>query len=256
MPTRIMKWTALCMLVLVVACPSILSAQEARKPPEKLDTAGNVQYLSSHGFQSAITTDKNLAKLAGETDFLGAESVSFGFGAKSPEARFFILGALYSQTLAYLNGGDIKSAAERLKAIEGEFIGLQAPTSLYNFVSKTRNMIERGDYTREVINEFLILFQPFLEDYALASGKDMPLLLHAGSWLVDFGLAAAGRDEVMLRQSAKLRYLTEEMKRMDAPKGVVDSMQELAEITAKDEISDRDVKKILKLVQDIQTVLG
>jgi hypothetical protein len=235
--------------------PGSVFAQGARALPDKAAFGPGRQQFSSARFQSAIRSEETLATLAKKTDFIPKESVSFGFSAKSREARFFILGTLYSQALAHLAGGDMTAAADRLKAIETEFISLQAPSSLYNYVAKTRNMVETDRYPLEVLIEFLGVFEPFLTDYALETGKDMPLLLHAGSWLNDFGLAAAADDKSLLGQSEKLNYFRDEMKRLDAPRQAVQSFDELVKITEKEKIADDDVKKIRGLVNKIQTTL-
>ena len=243
----------------LATCAGLLSgnsfAQGARPLPDKTDLGPGQHQFSSVRFQSAIRSEETLATLAKQTDFIPKESVSFGFSAKSREARFFILGTLYSQALAHLAGGNAEATADRLKAIETEFISLQAPSSLYNYVAKTRNMVETGRYEREVLLEFLGVFEPFLSDYALDAGKDMPLLLHAGSWLNDFGIAAAADDKRLLSQNEKLAYFRDEMTRLNAPKQAVQSFDELVKITNKEKIADDDVKKIRGLVNKIQTTL-
>ena len=46
------------------------------------------------------------------------------------------------------------------------------------------------------------------------------------------------------------------MKRMDAPKGVLNALQKINEIAGKAEIDDKDVERIQRQVKKIQLILG
>ena len=256
MNKRICSLSVWAIVFLFTLCTSANSADEMRPPPKNLDFGDANVIFSSSVSQSRIKSDKALGTLAKENPAVGEEAISFGFAAKSKEAKFFIIGSLYSEALAFLRSGDHEQAAKRLEAIEKEFIRLSVPSSLYNYVSKTRHLVSRQKYAADVLVEYLCLFQPFFEDYAKGISADMLTLFRAGTWLVDTSLAAAAGDKSVLRQHAQLNHIIKEMKRMDAPKGVLKALDNIAEITKKKEISDRDTKKVLKLVKKIQTILG
>jgi hypothetical protein len=234
---------------------SVAFSAELMKAPQNLNV-GNSESFDSARFQSAIRSDKSLGALAKEHSGIGEQGTSYGFAAKSEEAKFFIIGTLYSEALAYLKAGNYDMAAKRLTAIENEFINMHVPLALYNYISKTRNIITTKRYSPEAQAEFLSLFQPFYEDYAKSKGEDKLTLFRAGSWLMDISLAAAGGDKELLRQQSKLGYFIKEMKRMDAPKGALDALNEIVTISMAKEISDKDTEKVLKLVKKIQTILG
>jgi hypothetical protein len=234
---------------------SVAFSAELPKIPQNLN-AGSGETFDSYRFQSAIRSDKSLGALAKEHSVLGEQTTSYGFAAKSEEAKFFIIGSLYSEALAYLKAGNPDMAAKRLAAIENEFINMLVPSALYNYISKTRNIIETKRYSPEAQAEFLSLFQPFYEDYAKSKGENKFTLFRAGSWLMDMSLAAAGGEKDLLRQQGKLDYFIKEMKRMDAPKGAIEALDEIATISKAKEISDKDAEKVLKLVKKIQTILG
>jgi hypothetical protein len=244
------------LVIFLVLFATAAFSQEARVPPKDIDTSGIDSYFNSYKFQSGIKSGKGLGTLAKEHSAIGEQASSFGFAAKSEEAKFFIIGALYSETIAYLKSGNLDLAAKRLESIEKEFISLRVPSSLYNFVTKARNLIQTKKYKADVLGEFLSLFQPFYEDYAKTKGEDKLILFRAGSWLVDMSLTAAAGDKELLRQKGTLDYFTKEMKRMDAPKGVMDALDEISKIAVKREITDRDAKEVLNLVKKIQTILG
>jgi hypothetical protein len=69
-------------------------------------------------------------------------------------------------------------------------------------------------------------------------------------------LTASAGDKELLRQTGKLDYFRKEMKKMDAPKGVSDNLDQIAAIAGKSEITDRDISEILKLMKNIQTMLA
>jgi hypothetical protein len=248
------KQTVAVFMILIVWATIAFSA-EPLQPPQNLGT-GSGETFDSARFQSAIRSGKSLGSLAKENSVFGEQASSYGFAAKSEEAKFFIIGSLYSEALAYLKSGNADLAAKRLEAVESEFINLQVPSSLYNYISKTRNILETKRYTAEGQAEFLSLFQPFFEDYARTKGEDKLTLFRAGSWLTDMSLAAAGGDTALLRQQGKLNYFIKEMKRMDAPKGVIDALGEIVKVAGKKEITDKDAADVLKQVKKIQTALG
>jgi hypothetical protein len=111
-------------------------------------------------------------------------------------------------------------------------------------------------YDPAVLLEFFSLFQPVYEDFLKSKGQDRLTLFQAGSWLMDMGLAAAAQDNSLLKQPQVLNFFIAEMKRMDAPKGVQDSLTEIATISSKKELAPRDADQVLKLIKKIQTVLG
>ena len=178
------------MTIPVLALLALLTVPEAfpqDQPviPKELHFKGGEVIFDSSAFQSKITSQKSLGALAQEHSTIGEKASSFGFAAKSEEAKFFTIGSLYAEALAYLRGGDNDIASKRLKAIETEFISLNVPSSLFNYISKTRNMVETKRYSMDALGDFLSLFQPIFEDFAKGRGKgtDMLVLFRSGSWL-------------------------------------------------------------------------
>jgi hypothetical protein len=240
----------------VVAMVGMAFAADERGLPANLDLKGSDVYFSSATYQSNIQGDKDLGTLAAAHPAIADQAIAYGFAAKSDEAKFFIIGSLYAEALAYLRSDNTDLAVKRLEAIEKELIALRAPNSLYNYISKTRNLIETNRYPGEILGEFLALLQPFCEDYAQSRGEDKLTLFRAGSWLVNLSLTAAAQDKAMLQQPAKVHYFTVEMKRLDAPKGVLDALDKITTIVEKKEVTDADLKEVLKLVKQIQTILA
>jgi hypothetical protein len=233
-----------------------LAAQEEKRVPPKLDGAAVTPVFDSGRFQSRIKGPQGVGVLAGDLSLYGKGGQAMGFAAKSEEAKTFLIGSFYSEALAYVRGGKPDLALERLKAMDTEFIAMGAPNSVHAFVSRIENFLATKTYEPAVLLDFLSLFQPVYEDYLLSKGKDRLTLFQAGSWLMDMGLAAAAKDKSLLKQPQVLSYFVAEMKRMDAPKGVQDSLAEISNISAKKEIADRDAEQVLKLIKRIQSVLG
>ena len=253
---KIILVVVIAILLLMFQVTNVFS-EEPRKIPDNLDLSGGEIYFSSSNFQSNIRSSDKLSTLVQKYSTIGKDAVSYGFTAKSDEAKFFIIGALYSEALAYLNSGQVDMAAKRLGSIEKEFIILGVPNSLYNYISKTRNILEINKYSLDALEDFLSLFQPIYEDYAKSKGEDKLTLFRAGSWLVDMSLTAAADNRGLIKQEQEqLSYFIKEMKRMDAPKGVMNALKEIDNVAKKETISDKDVENILKQVKKIQTILG
>ncbi|MHC1729334.1 MAG: hypothetical protein AB9866_25605 [Syntrophobacteraceae bacterium] len=249
------KLIILSMILTLLAIPVSAISQEGFDP-NSIKVEGLLPYFNSHAFQSGIQTEKNLGEIAKQNSPLAEKVSAFGFAAKSDEARFFLIGALYTEVLAYLHGGKMDLASQRLELIEREFINIGAPSSLYNFITKTRNLVENGKYPSEYLITVASLFQPFFEEYAKSKSEDKLTLFRAGSWLVNMSLTAAGNDKELLRQSATLSYFSNELKRMDAPKGVLEALGEISKISQKEKITDKDSEKVLQLVKEIEQLLS
>jgi hypothetical protein len=243
-------------VVMLVAFVGLSFSDEAREGKKEFAPEGCEVIFNSNSFQSGIESEKSLGSLVKTISPLGEDAVSYGFAAKSDEAKIFIIGALYSEGLAYLKSGDMGMAKARLESISKEFINLNVPSSLYNYTTKMQNWMNTEKYTADVLVDFYALFQPFFEDFARGLGEDELILSRAGSWFVDMSLSAAAGDRVMLKQTETIKYFAKEMKRMDAPKGVLDALDKIAKIAEKDEISDKDIEKVLESVKKIQTILG
>ncbi|HOI93571.1 MAG TPA: hypothetical protein PK250_02585 [Syntrophobacter fumaroxidans] len=241
--------------VLLLLVPAVILSQDGFDP-NTYKSDGPMPYFNSHAFQSGIRSTGNIGELAKQYSPLQSRASTYGFAARSDEARFFLIGALYTEALAYVTGGKWELAAQRLEVVEGEFVKMGAPSSLYGFITKARNMIENVKYPPEYLVTVLALFQPFFEEYAKAQSEDKLTLFRAGAWLVNMSLTAASGDRELLRQPATLSYFTSELKRMDAPKGVVDALEEIAAISGKADITDKDTQKVLQLVTQIEQLLS
>ncbi len=213
-------------------------------------------FFNSDMFQSGIRSPLNLGGLAKQNSPINEKGASFGFAAKSDEARFFLIGASYSEALAYLKGGNLDLASQRLQYIEAEFVNMGAPSSLYTLISKTRNILETGQYPKAYVRMVLSLFQPFFEEFAKSKSEDKLILFRAGSFLSDIGLAAAAGNKELLKQSTNLTYFSTEMKRMDAPKGVLEALAEMNKMSEKETLTDKDSATVLKLVKQIEQLLS
>jgi len=214
-------------LVLMSTMTAMAFAQEVRQLPTDLQVEKHDILLNSYRLQSAIRSDQSLATLVTAYSSIGGQTLAFGFGAKSEEATFFLLGSLYAEATAYVHSGDLESAEKRLAAIEKACIDLQVPNSLYAYVSKVRNLLATQRYSTEVIGDFLALLQPLLEDYAASKGAAQRTLLRAGAWLVDISLAAAAHDTVLLKQANLLPYFTDALKQQQAPTGVLEALAQI-----------------------------
>jgi len=250
---RLLRGIVVCAGLLML--PALALSQEGFDP-DKVKLGSSSPYFNSGAFQSGLWSAKNLGELATKNSPVREKEAAFGFSAKSEEAKFFIIGALYSEAIACLNSGDRDLASKRLQLIEREFINMGAPSSLYGYVSKTRNMLETENYPPEYMVTVLSFFGPFFEDYAKGKSEEKLTLFRAGSWLVNMGLAAAAGDKVLLKQPDTLNYFTTQMKKMDAPKGVLDALGEIQKVAQKEQITDKDSEHVLELIKEIENLLG
>lgn len=239
----------------LILVPAVASAQD-NFDPTTYKADGPMPYFNSQAFQSGIRSPRDIGVLAKQYSPLQDKASTFGFSAKSDEARFFLIGAIYTEALAYVASGKWELASQRLDYLGGEFVKMGAPSALYGFITKVRNMIDESKYPPDYLVTVLSLFQPFFEEYAKAGSDDKLTLFRTGAWLVNMSLTAAAGDRELLRQAAALNYFSSELKRMDAPKGVIDALAEMNTISSKAEITDKDAQRVLQLVTEIEQLLS
>jgi hypothetical protein len=231
-----------------------LSQRQVASPV--LENTGRDWPFDAYTFQAGLRSDTALGVLVTTHSGIGQQAVAFGFAAKPARAKLFIIGTLYAEALAYLHSGDLESARQRLATIEKELGSLQGPSSLDRYFSAMRHLLASQQASAEVLGEVLTLFEPLLAEYTRSTGTERPVLFRAGIWLESMHLAATTGDKAALRQVDTVQYFQQEMERLDAPQGLLEALQQISHITTKQEITDRDVKEVLKLVKRIQTLLS
>jgi hypothetical protein len=187
------------------------------------------------------------------------QMVAFGFASKPVSARSYFLGTLYAEALAYTRGGDTASAAGHWAAIRKEVEPIAQPLTVYARQMETLLTAPADEQTADSATElvaFMALFEPLYEDYAGERAAQTLPLFRAGTWLTNMRLAAAIGDKTALQTPATVRYFQNEMRRLEAPKGVLDAFAHMGRVVEQDTLADRDVKKMLKLVKRVQELLG
>jgi hypothetical protein len=221
-----------------------------------LTDRGSEALVTAYRFQAGIKSDTALDTLVASHSVIEEQAVTLGFAAKPERSRFFISGILYAETLAALRSNNLDLAAQRLQTLEKELGDLQVPRALPLYVSEMRPLLENRRYTGDVFGEFLSLVEPLYAVSAGGTDTDGLTLFRAGAWVENMVLAAAAGDRAALRQGHTVQYLHRELKKLNAPKGVFDALEQLSGIMAKQDMTDRDVKEVLKLVKKMQTLLG
>jgi hypothetical protein len=225
----------------------------ARELLTHLDLRDHAPFFNSHLFQSSIKTETSLGALAAAHPAFEERSMALGFAATS---EFYVVGALYAEALAFLRSGNFDVAVKRLVSIEKELRRMYVPSSLANYVSNMRHVLESGKYRPVVLRDGLALFQPLCEEYARSQGTEQLTLFRVGAWLVHMRLTAAAGDTALLRQGNRARYFLHEMQNLHAPQEVLEALGQLSHLVAKPQIADGDVQEVLQLVKKIQTILG
>jgi hypothetical protein len=213
-------------------------------------------FFDVYRFQAGIKSETALDTLVVTHSVIGKRAVTFGFAAQPERSKAFSIGTLYAETLAALRSGNLDLAVQRLQAMEKACLDLQGPGTLSLYLSEMRTLLENRRYAEDVLGEFLSLFEPLYAEYAGSKDADGLTLFRAGAWLENMVLAAAAGDKAALRQVHVGQYFHREIKRLNAPKGVLDALEQLSGMLAQREMTDRDVKAVLKLVKTLQTLLG
>lgn len=211
---------------------------------------------SSTPVLDTLSKTASLGDLAKKQSVVGKSGSALGFAEKSPEARFFLAGALYAEALALLQGGEYGEAANRLAALAAVSNKLTVPTSLEHYLNRMQQLIATRSLDQAALVEMLGLLQPIFDDYAGSQSEDKRFLFQTGAWLVDLSLASASGNYTLLKQPVRLSQTSERMRRMDAPKGALDALGEIREIAKQKEIGERDGQRVQRLVRKLQDMLG
>jgi hypothetical protein len=206
-----------------------------------------------------MVVSADLGALVAANSTVEEQMVAFGFASKPVPARSYFLGTLYAEALAYTRGGDPASAAGHWAAIRKEVEPMAQPLTVYARQMETLLRAPTEEQTADSATElvaFMALFEPLYEDYAGERAAQTLPLFRAGTWLTNMRLAAAVGDKTALQTPATVRYFQNEMRRLEAPKGVLDALAHMGRVMEQDTLADRDVKKMLKLVKRVQELLG
>jgi hypothetical protein len=213
-------------------------------------------YVNAYTFQSALRSDNELGPVVTEHSILGDQAVAFGFATQPAGVTVFLIGTLYAEALAYVRSDDLGLAAQRVASLDKALHTKQALQPLSTYLRQLHTLLEGEQYPGEVLGHLLALFQPLYEAYASHQAPEQRTLFQVGAWLVNMNLAAASGDNILLKQGNKVNYFYNELQRINTPKGALDALRQIAHIVGQREIADRDVKRVLKLVKKIQTILG
>ena len=215
---------------------------------------GSLGPLHAYVFQAGITREADLGALVTKHSAIGQQVVAFGFAAKPASAKSFLIGTLYAEALAYVRSGDLDAAAQRWATIDKELGQVSDPLATH--MRKIQTLLESQNRAPEALGMFLALFEPFYEAYAKDTGGERLTLFRMGTWLENMSLAAAANDQASLRHLDTVEYFKREMQRLHAPKGVLDALERMHAILGKADITERDAKVVLTLVQKMQRMLG
>lgn len=252
-----MKIQNLFMLIMASLGSVSVGAAEVDKPiPDTLSGAKTSVSYRSDTMQQSLASVTNLGDLARDNPVPGVTGGTFGFSAGSMEAQYFLAGGCYSQAIALARGGDYAEAAKRLESLSDALIKMEAPGSLYHYLVRMKYLVEKHSYKQEALVEMLSLFQPLLEDFARSRSEDAVTLVQSGAWLVDMSMALSAGNSSMLKDRLMLDHMRSEMKRMDAPPGVQDALEEISSIGSQENVTERNVGHVLQLVRNMQQLLG
>lgn len=212
--------------------------------------------LNTYAFQAGIQSKMPLGALATEHPVLDAQATMFGFTGRPARANSFLIGALYAEALAYLHSDDRAGAKQRLSAIEQGLVQTQTSASLVQMINTAQRLVEEPTYASATVGAFVALFEPLYQAYARHHDTATLLLFQAGAWLENMHLAAVAGDKVALQQRPAVQYFLTEMRRLPAPKGVLNALEELDHVLAQPELTDRDVRTVRKLVKRLQDTLA
>jgi hypothetical protein len=215
------------------------------------------QSLSTYRFQRGMQNAKALGTFVTARAAFGEQVVGLGFAPRDLRITFFRMGTLYTDALAALHSGALDVAAERVDALTKVLDHVQAPPALSHYLGEMQTLLPSRRYGGEELAKFLALFELLYEhEYAKPHEAGRVTLFQAGSWLENMYLAAAAGDKTSLKQGPTVQYFRRALTRLRAPHEVLEALNQLRHLIARQGMTDEDVQTILTLIQDVQQILG
>jgi hypothetical protein len=168
------------------------------------------------------------------------------------------MGTLYAEVLAALQGGAVEVAAQRLDLLVRALASVQAPAVLAQYLGEIKTLRQSQRYEEAVVTRFLALFEPLYEDaYVKADMAEGILLFRAGAWLENMYLAAASGDAAAVRRGGQaVDEVRSALARLNAPRGVLQALERMRPLVARQPLTNHEMNTVRTLVQDIQAVLS
>lgn len=243
------------LLTILMAGQSIQAM--AAKDLVNLDSAAQEWMVySSTTTQAAIGKAANIGDAVLANTILGKSASTMGFAQKSPEAKTFLTGALYAEALALTREGQYEEASKRLDALVDVTAELKVSPALNNYLVRVNHLILKKSHDRAALLEMLSLAQPFLDQHLGGQSNDMRFLFQTGAWLSDYGMAASAGEYRFLRQPMMLGRTIREMQRLEAPKGVINALQEMKSLTSKRNVGEIEAQQVQRLVKKMQELMS
>jgi hypothetical protein len=255
-----LKYSMLVFFITIIAGGAFIAYSSQDKEPESL--LDNVEFKE---VKVIPTSESVYSLMAGDVAELSEilmppveDIAAYGFSdeEKTLHQRFFAVGNLCADLLGKLSGEYDKGfIVEGIKALRDGLDTLGAPNAVYIYLFNLENMVTEDEYSGEVIRRFLSMLYPFIEEFAQSAPSGALVSLQAGHWIVDFGIAAAGQHETLTRQSETALFFADAYEELDAPKGVVNGLSEIAVVASKPELNDEDFEQLMMLSEDIRRFL-
>ena len=220
--------------------------------------SGNNIKFDSLSFQHQISTAQGLPVLVSKFIPIQEMSARYGFSDQGQQVNTFVIGSLFAETLALLSAGYNANGAKHLDLLVDDLSSMEVDSQLITQVSGIRNIVKEGNKPRISLRQFAAFqvdFEQYLKDQKGEDAKEI-VLFRMGAWTVDFGLAAVANNKNLLKQEEKLDYFKQELERIEAPIGAINTLNNISHIVTQDNISDRNTESLFQMVQKLRGLLG
>lgn len=206
--------------------------------------------MDSYQFQAHFSDGKSLAAIAAGNAFTPPSPNIYGF-VEATTPNFFAVGAIYSQTLASVLGGDTASAYIRLSYLS-TLLDSQNSAALTREIQHITDLLSNPKEHDLAIQQLASLQKTLA---AAAKGERERVLFDAGRIVMDIRLAALAHDPQLAAGAAITEHLPDELRKVGLAPGAAEAASQLHALLKKDALSADDHHKLQYLLDQIQTVL-
>lgn len=210
-------------------------------------------FIAKLSYQTDVTVIAN--KLTSQSN----STVGYGFiDQQMSSINAFDIGALLAESMILVHVNKNSQARENVSRLF-EYLQVQGvPLNVSTYLGQT---IEALDQEKPAKSQLKLLsgFQSEFENYIIGKNYNHLMLFRTGLWSLNIGIAAAERNEQLLRavyKSGEIQYLQKAYSRINVAPGVNKSLQDIAEKISNRPMSDRDFRSIEKSIENLQSLLS
>ena len=181
------------------------------------------------------------------------------FGSSRNKLNPFLIGSLYSESVALYLQQNAQSSGDHLQAFAEYLNRFPDLSHSKRYIEKLREKIVSPQQPALTKNQVLVLFAAFPEIYKKESaqlGAEQALMFDFGAWVVNLNLAAVAHYPKLSVERNNLLYFNQRVKSIGLPSGVTKSLNKISKLLGEKSLTDDDFQQVFLQGMNLRNQLG